>query len=104
MKLEETKKLINNVIENEFNHVQDQELKGMDELEEYNKLVNKNNDRYELLLKSLPDELQKVLNDYYDICTDRMQMEARHYFKKGVDAGASNLNFIRDITGGMKFY
>lgn len=104
MNYNETLSLLNKIINNELNHVEEENLEGMDELEEYNKIVEENGERYEALLKALPSHLHKVLNDFYDESTRRMLMENRHYFKKGVAAGTTNLNFIRDITGGMKFY
>ncbi len=104
MNLENTTKLINNVIENEFKHVQNENLESMDNLEEYDKIAKENNERYLLLKEALPEDLQKVLNKFYDTFTDGMCIEIKHYFKKGVAAGTSNLNFLRDITSGMKFY
>ena len=104
MTFEETKRLINNIIENEFDHIQDENLEGMDNLDKYDKIAEENNERYELLLKALPEELQKVLTQFYDGCVDRTSYEIRHYFKKGVVAGTANLNFVRDIAGGAKFY
>lgn len=104
MKLNEIENITNKIINNEFNHVEEENLEGMDELEEYNKIVEENRERYEILLNALPSHLHKVLNDFYDNCSNRTLIETRHYFKKGVAAGTSNLNFIRDITGGMKFY
>lgn len=104
MKFNECMYITNKIIENEFTHVQKENLEGMENLDEYNKMAEENNERYLLLMKALPENLQKVLTKFYDTCYDRTLYEIRHYFKKGVATGTSNLNFIRDITGEDKFY
>ena len=97
-------KLINKIIENEFVHVQDENLEGMDDLEEYNKIIEDNDQRYLILIEALPKELQKVLIQFSDAYGEILAYEIQHYFKKGVAAGTSNLNFLRDFTGDYKFY
>lgn len=97
-------KLINNIIENEFYHVQNESLDIMDELEEYNKIVDETNNLKDKLFKLLPVEYHDLLDDWDCKTWELATLECRHYFKKGVCAGTSNLNFVRGITGGMKFY
>ena len=104
MNFDERMKLIDNIVDNEFNHVSNENLEGMVNLEEYNEIAKKNQKKYELLEKALPEDLRKVLWQYSDEHETMLFYEIQHYFKKGVVAGTSNLNFLRDITGGMKCY
>ncbi|MBE6089534.1 hypothetical protein [Clostridium beijerinckii] len=93
----------NKIIENEFIHVQDEALKGMEDLEKYKKIIKDNDERYSILMKALPKEMQEILMQFSDTCGDILTYEIQHYFKKGVVAGTSNLNFLRNITNGINF-
>lgn len=104
MKYRNCIKLINNIVDNEFIHVHDENLKGMECLEEYNKIIEDNDQRYLILIEALPKELQKVLMQFSDAHGEILAYEIQHYFKKGVAAGTSNLKFISDITDGVKIY
>ena len=98
MKYEELKKLINNVIENEFRTVERENLQGLDTeiLEEYEncsseiiRLQNKIGD-------SLSEELKKDFLKLESLSTDQLCIEIAYYFKKGVQAGTTNLSFLKD--------
>lgn len=104
MKLEETKKLIDNIINNEFNHVQNENLKGMDDLKRYKKIEEETDEIQRKLYELLPSEHHHLVDEWESKETERDCIEIRHYFKKGVDCGTSNLNFLIDLTYGMKFY
>lgn len=104
MNFDERMKLIDNIVDNEFNHVGNENLEGMDNLEKYNKIAKENQEKYELLRNALPEDLQKVLWNYSDEHENMLLLEIQHYFKKGVAAGVTNLNFLKDITGNLKFY
>lgn len=104
IKFDDYMKLIDNIIENEFIHVQDEALKGMDELDEYNKIRKEANSIQLKLCELLPSEYHQLVEDWDAKIWEGFCIEMRHYFKKGVVAGTSNLSFIRDITEGYKFY
>lgn len=104
MSYDKTKKLIDNIVKNEFIHVQDQNLEGMDELERYEKNSEEISKLQNALLKALPKEYQYLVDELDSKMWENVSIEIRHYHKKGVAAGTSNLNFLRDITGGNTFY
>lgn len=104
MKYKNRIKLINNIVDNEFIHVHDENLKGMDDLEEYKKIIEDNDQRYLTLIEALPKELQNILMQFSDAYGEILAYEIQYYFKKGVAAGTSNLNFISDITDGVEIY
>lgn len=104
MNFEENLKIINKIIENELTHVQNENFKGMDNLDKYNKLIKERDDIFLLLMKALPKESQKILTRFCDIYEFMSLYETEHYFKKGVSAGTSNLNFLRDLSDGVIFY
>lgn len=97
-------KLIDNIVANEFNHVQNEAFEHMDELNEYKKIAYEIEKMQHKLLELLPKEYHDLVDDLDSKVWEMASIEIRHYFKKGVVAGTSNLNFIRDITKGIQFY
>lgn len=104
MNYRETLDLANNIIENEFNHIQAENLDYMDKLEEYNKIADEVQQIQDKLFKLLPMEYKDLVDDLDSKVWEMVCIEIRHYFKKGVVAGTANLNFLRDITKGTRFY
>lgn len=104
MNYEERKKLINNIVDNEFDHVQNENLEGMDELEKYNNIAENVDIIQTKLFELLPNEHKYLLDELDTKVWEMVSIQVRHYFKKGVAAGTSNLNFLRDITNGVNFY
>ncbi|WP_346929193.1 hypothetical protein [Clostridium sp.] len=98
MKYEETKKLIENIIENEFNHVQDyEERKFTDTDKEQIELTEESEKLFDQLFENMPKEYQELLNAYSDaVLYDWVNM-CRFYFKEGVRAGTTNLKFLSEI-------
>lgn len=98
MSLEDTKKLMNNIIENEFSHIQEyQERPDLNDNIAISKKSQRNIEIIQTLLEVAPEhkvlicDLENVLASYWvDMC--------KYYFKKGVIAGATNLNFLRDTN------
>lgn len=91
MKHEDKIKLVNNVITNEFNHLQeelstDKEIismsKKVDDL--YDKLIEKDKKNSALI-----EEISEEQIEY-------LSFMIRYYFKLGVKAGITNLNFLKD--------
>lgn len=98
MKYEEMKDLINNIIENEFNHVQTYEERNFSDTdEEQLKLEETLKKLFEELYKNIPKEFHGLLGDFDDAVTDAWTNFCRFYFKEGVRAGLVNLNFLKSI-------
>lgn len=97
MKYEEMKKLINNVMENEFNHVQEyQERKFTDTDKEQLELTETSERLFEKLCEGMPKEYQKLLDEYYSAVGSEWVNLCMFYFKEGVKAGVNNLEFLND--------
>lgn len=98
MNLEETKKLINNVIENEFNHIQEtQENKESLNDAEINGYYEGASDLMDKLLEVAPEH--KELIDCFDSeLGNYWTALCRYYFKKGIIASATNLKFLEDVS------
>ncbi len=96
MNLDDTKKLINNVIENEFQHIQNtQEFNDLNEDKDLDEESRKADELFKRLLKVMPGH-EELINDYYDATTSFAVDFARYYFRKGVRAGTTNLEFLKD--------
>lgn len=98
MKYEEKKDLINNIIENEFKHIQEYQERNFEETdEEYLKdneiLMNLLNEIYE----NIPKEYQALFRKYDDAVINAWINLCRFYFKEGVKAGLDNLKFLNSI-------
>lgn len=100
MKYEEVKKLINNVIENEFRSVEEENLKDLDEevLDEYTGYTRKITELQRKILDGLTEELQNDFSKFEDLITRQLCIEIKYYFKKGVISGTTNLNFLKDTN------
>lgn len=104
MKYNDYIKLINDIVENEFNHIEEGNLKGMDELDKYKEISKEVDNIQKKLFEVLPDEYKDLVDDWDTKIWEMLCMQIRYYFKKGVAAGTSNLNFIRDITNGYNYF
>jgi len=97
MRIEEIRKLINNVIENEFNHIQEDK--------EHEESLNDMGIRaYYESAGNLLDELFKVAPEHKELIdkldeeiTSYWSLLCKYYFKKGVIASATNLKFLEDV-------
>lgn len=104
MNFEDTKKLINNVIENEFRHIQEyKELEALNEdkkrLEEYNKAA----ELLKNILEVVPEEYRDMIGEYEVLTNDVWLDYCRYYFNRGVIAGMTKLKFLEDtkIVGAL---
>lgn len=104
MSYRKTQKLINDIIKNEFVHVQENQAseKTIKDFE-INVWCQKTCDLFEKLLEVAPEH-KDLLDEFESTVTAYWSGICKYYFKKGVSAGTSNLNFIRDITNGANFY
>lgn len=104
MNYEDLKKLINNVIENEFRTVEREDFQGLDEevLDEYTGYTRKITGLQHKILDGLTEELQNDFSKLEELITRQLCIEIKYYFKRGVVAGTTNLNFLRD-TGIIEY-
>lgn len=96
MKLEDTQKLINNVIENEFRHISqykenhdfnaDVEISSTSE--KLNKLLRK--------MRELVPENFELINELDSEIADYCNAACRYYFKEGIIAGTTTLKFLEE--------
>lgn len=98
MKYEDLRKLINNVIENEFRTVERENLQGLDTevLEKYENYSNEIIRLQEKIKCRLPEEIKEDFLKLDDLMTEQLCIEIAYYFKKGVQAGTTNLSFLKD--------
>lgn len=94
MNFEEKKNLLNNIIENEFMHVQEKNLDGMEDLHSHNSLREDISQIQHKMYEALPNELKPLVDKWEDKMWEIVNIENRHYFREGVIAGNTNLNFI----------
>ena len=104
MNYEDLKKLINNVIENEFRTVEREDFQRLDEevLDEYTGYTRKITGLQHKILDGLTEELQNDFSKFEELITRQLCIEIKYYFKRGVVAGTTNLNFLRD-TGIIEY-
>lgn len=100
MKYEEVKKLINNVIENEFRSVEEENLKDLDTevLNAYKSYSSEIIRLQEKIQGGLSEELKKDFYRMDSLLLDQLCIEIAYYFKKGVQAGTTNLSFLKDTN------
>lgn len=98
MNLEDTKKLVNGVIENEFNHISEckehEEVLADTELS----MLQKTADELMNKLCEAAPEHAKLIDEFDSALTNYWTTLCRYYFKKGVIASATNLKFLKDIS------
>ncbi len=97
MKYEGIKKLIENVIDNEFMHVQEsEERRFIDTDKEQMELTEESEKLLKQLHENIPEEYQKLLDDYSSAVLYEWVNMCRFYFKEGVRAGTTNLEFLKE--------
>lgn len=102
MEYKDIKKLTENIIENEFQHIQENgERNFIDTDKEQIELTGESERLFKELFDNTPKEYQKLLCDYYAAVSADWVNMCRFYFKEGVKAGMSNLEFIKEIDGVM---
>lgn len=101
MRIEEIKLIMDNIIENEYyNIVENKEFKWCNSDEEFKNIKVMYSDLFTMLGNILTSDCKNELFDKLDSVVgnmiDYMQV---FYFKEGVKAGATKLNFIKEIDG-----
>lgn len=90
--------LLKEIIENEFNHIQEfKEAKFADEDEEQKVYETNTRELFDKLKVSLTKEQKNLLDDIDAAIANEWINLCRFYFKQGVLAGLTNLNYLNDI-------
>lgn len=98
MNYENKRKLVKNIIENEFNHVQSSREGVFAETNLEQEQLNKTStDILNKLRDSLSKEQEVLLMDLEEAISDEWINLCRFYFEEGVRAGLVNLEFLKDI-------
>lgn len=98
MKYEQTKKIIDGAIENEFNHVQEFRETHFSETNKEQNLLHKTSiELMDKLMKRLTKEEQYLLSDFSDVIVTEWTNLLRFYFREGVKAGLINLKYLNEI-------
>lgn len=96
MNLEDTKKLVNNVIKNEFRHISESK-----EFDDFNADVeiSSSSEQMEKLFKQIKELLPEsfeLIDALESEITDYCTAASKYYFKNGVIAGTTNLKFLEE--------
>lgn len=98
MNYEKTKKLVDNIVENEFQHVLEyKEMKFRESDKEYIRLTKAADEMIQNLVKDMPKEKQFQLDEYEVASAAEWLSICKFYFQQGLRAGLVNLEFMKDI-------
>ncbi|GEA33607.1 hypothetical protein [Clostridium diolis] len=96
MRMEELRKLINNIIGNEFDHISEfKEKEDFDSNDTIKELSEKVNDVLDKLNELLPDQ-QDLIGELDDLYSNYCTNACKYYFREGVAAGTTNLKFLEE--------
>lgn len=105
MDYKERKELFNKIIENEFVHISFwEEKEDLKEDETITMFENKIETIMNQLFQNISHKDGMLLDELESAETNFWTSIARYYFRKGVIAGLTDLNFLNIITNGSKFY
>lgn len=91
-------KLIDGIVENEFNKVQEFKEAGFADKDTEQQQLNKiSSELMEKLIGTLSEEQQELLDELDGALASEWINLCRFYFKKGVASGLTNLKFLSDI-------
>ena len=97
MNIKEQVKLMRNIIENEYRHIQNREREALN-LESYDYRISQNNQ--DELINKLQSLLDKEGINYLDnlimVDSDNLGILSEYYFKEGVKSGLTNLSFLNE--------
>ena len=91
------KNLINNTIELECWHIQDEDITQMDNYEEYRESLDRLIELEKTLQAKLPEECHKLIEELEDLEGEIGALRERYLFKRGVVAGLTNLKYLEEI-------
>lgn len=89
--------LVSNIVEREFSLIQEtKELDFGRTDKEQSKLCNKSDKLYKKLEKALSEEDKQLLDDYYGAITGEWVNLCRFYFRAGLKAGLTDLDYLKE--------
>ena len=93
------KTLVKNTLDNEFNHIQNENFEDMKEAskKEYENARLKSTQLYEQICTHLPEELHQLVSELMDEMTNITCIEERYYFNRGVVASLTNLDYLQEV-------
>lgn len=94
MNVKDQVKLFKNIIENEYRHIQDNNIEN--KCSEYRELIEKKLEFMDRLKEISSSECFELISELDDINTQMASLEQRLYFKEGVRTGINNLNFLSE--------
>lgn len=104
MNYEKMCKLINGIIESEFNNVQEfREVSFIDDNKEQKSYGDNTNELFDKLKDSLSKEQQVLFNDYSDSIISEWENLCRFYFKEGIASALSNLSCLTNIDSVVSY-
>ncbi|ENZ03383.1 hypothetical protein HMPREF1092_00569 [Clostridium thermobutyricum] len=97
MNIKEQVKLMRNIIENEYRHIQNREREALNlESDDYRISQNNQDELINKLQSLLDKEGINYLDDLIMVDSDIMGILSEYYFKEGVKAGLTNLSFLNE--------
>lgn len=97
------KNIVEKTIELKFNQIQDRNLEDMEDLKEYEVRSKRIIEIQRKLCDVIPKEMQDLLDEYGSLEIQQLCSEIRHYFKKGVKAGLTDLKFLEEAEQEMLY-
>ncbi len=98
MNYEKMCKLINGIIESEFNHVQMFKEKNFDDKDIMQKGLHKTSvELMNKLMETLSEEQKDILDDLDTAICNEWANLLRFYFKEGIAVGLTNLKYLNEI-------
>ena len=92
------KKVVNGIIENEIEHIQDNlEFDFTKKNVDYAQASLITDLIYNALLKDMTADQRKLLDEFYSAFINQQVEMNKFYFKQGLKARLSNLNFLNEI-------
>lgn len=101
MNFEQLKKLVDNILENEYAHALNEDLGRMKDFDKYQSIKEAINTLRNSIMKNLSKEQKETLITFEDLLFELSEMENEFYFNNGVRVGLVNLNFLNDINAGL---
>lgn len=96
MNIEDRRKMVINVIDNEFNHISEfKENNDFNNDNELNKISEKINDILNKLNEILPEQ-QDLIEELDNLHVSYCISACKYYFKEGIVAGTTNLKFLEE--------
>lgn len=100
MRYEEVKELVNNIIKNDYDHIQEGRQYEFEQSDtEYIEYQTTAEDLYNKIAEILGKDNEELIEAYYTNMVVIGNILSEFYFKEGVKAGATNLNFAKKIAG-----